>query len=660
MRMPFRILLELLLPLSLFSQLTARSSKAPDWVIPLIEHASEVRIENDYEARVMLDWAHYDFSKQGKPRLKVRYAVQIFTWDEQSRAKVTIPYNDRDDRIRRFRAWLITPGGEVKEFDHKDVIDMAGNLNHLYSEERYKELDLSSTVRPGQIFAYEFEIREKTLITQRVFTLQQDIPVDHAQLIVDVPDGWELNFVPLNHPTGKPKQIGQQYRWEAHDIEPYTDEEYGPHPTTFVGQLGFSLYPTNPDNNRKDLFVFRNWTDVAAFGDFMNTPMAQVDQTVQAKAHELTVGLQADWDKIQAIGTFTQGIQYAAIGENLNFGGGIEPFPAPTVLKRQYGDCKDKTALTRALLKAVGIESYSVSARAEEHAVIHEDYPSIGQFNHCIVAIKVGDEVEQEAVVEHPALGRLLFFDPTVKYATIGNLPPSIAGSQVLIDDPRIDRLQGIPKIDISRHFTHRDVEMEVHPDGSISAEIIETNHGNDGIRERSLYYSRTGRGYEDLWRDYIAGHTRDATIQSIEVEDHITKDLFIQKVRFHAPIYGRSMRGRLLVFKPVLIPLHSWTLPNQEERKTPFVKGASHYSETASILLPEGWIVDEMNESDLIESPFGRYETVIRQQGNALKLTRRITWNSLKVPPKAYPQLLDFYQAVIKAENTPVVLVRN
>jgi len=657
--MPLRILVSLLAALMLFSSLEARRAKTPDWLKPLEAQVSKKTDNGEHEARVLLDWARYDFTRQGRPKLKVRYAVKILTWDEQERAKVSIPYTDRDDKIWRFKAWLIAPDGEVKEYDQKDTYDMAGDLDQLYSEERLRELDLSSTVRPGSIFAYEYEMREKTLITQRMFGIQQDVPVDHVRLIIDVPEGWELVFTPLNHPAGKASQSGNQYVWDAHDVEPFVDEDYGPHRTTYAGVVGFSLLPTREDHNRRDLISFRTWADVAAFGDRMNTPMCQVDSSIRAKAQELTAGRQSDWDKIRSIAAFAQSIQYAAIGEDLNFGGGYEPFPAPTVLERQYGDCKDMTALTRALLKAAGIESYSVSAKADSYAVVHEEYASPSQFNHCIVAIPVGDEVQEEAVVEHPVLGRLLIFDPTLEYAPIGNLPPYIAGSRILVDDPRVDALNILPENDMSKHFTHRDVTMNVRADGGVSAEITEINHGNEGIRERSLYYGRTPNDYEEMWRDYIASCTRDASIQSLEVEDKREEDLFIQKVQFDAPLYGRSMRGRLLVFKPVLIPLHEWTPPNTEERKTPFVKKASRYSENASITLPEGWIVDEMSEPVMIETPFGRYESEIHEEGGLLKLTRSIQWNAMDVAPEDYEQLVEFYEAVIKAENTPVVMVR-
>jgi transglutaminase-like putative cysteine protease len=45
------------------------------------------------------------------------------------------------------------------------------------------------------------------------------------------------------------------------------------------------------------------------------------------------------------------------------------------VLARNYGDCKDKAALMRALLKAAGIDSYAVIIYSGDRHFVRPEWP---------------------------------------------------------------------------------------------------------------------------------------------------------------------------------------------------------------------------------------------------------------------------------------------
>jgi len=87
----------------------------------------------------------------------------------------------------------------------------------------------------------------------------------------------------------------------------------------------------------------------------------------------------------------------------------------------------------RAMLKALNIQSYPVLIYSGDPNFVQEIWPSPRQFNHCIVAIKVGDETQLGAVLNHPTLGRLLIFDATDDITPVGDLPSYEQGSFALI-----------------------------------------------------------------------------------------------------------------------------------------------------------------------------------------------------------------------------------
>src|SRR5919202_1263755 len=108
-----------------------------------------------------------------------------------------------------------------------------------------------------------------------------------------------------------------------------------------------------------------------------------------------------------------QKVQYIAIQTGLGQGGGYRPHASTEVFAKSYGDCEDKANLMRAMLKADGIQSYLVAIYAGDPSYVREEWASPGQFNHCIIAVRVSDETQAPTIVQHPKLGRLLIFDAT-------------------------------------------------------------------------------------------------------------------------------------------------------------------------------------------------------------------------------------------------------
>jgi hypothetical protein len=58
---------------------------------------------------------------------------------------------------------------------------------------------------------------------------------------------------------------------------------------------------------------------------------------------------------------------------------------------RDYGDCKDKANLMRALLKAAGVRAFLLTVYATDADDVQAEWPSPQQFNPCILAIQLAD-----------------------------------------------------------------------------------------------------------------------------------------------------------------------------------------------------------------------------------------------------------------------------
>jgi transglutaminase-like putative cysteine protease len=110
--------------------------------------------------------------------------------------------------------------------------------------------------------------------------------------------------------------------------------------------------------------------------------------------------------------------------------GGWIPSPPEEVLRRHWGDCKDKSMLLVALLEAVEIPGFLALANVGERRQVDPAFPSPQQFNHCIVAVPVS---AVSVTPGDPVEGGFLLYDPTVEHGGIEWLNPQVQGRRVLV-----------------------------------------------------------------------------------------------------------------------------------------------------------------------------------------------------------------------------------
>jgi transglutaminase-like putative cysteine protease len=97
----------------------------------------------------------------------------------------------------------------------------------------------------------------------------------------------------------------------------------------------------------------------------------------------------------------------------------LQPHDCLSVWQRQYGDCKDKANLLRAMLVYKGIPAWLTLLSTEHAGLVNQANPDYRQFNHCIVYTQIG--------------GKPLFCDPTITYGVPGLLAGGESDRPVLV-----------------------------------------------------------------------------------------------------------------------------------------------------------------------------------------------------------------------------------
>lgn len=174
---------------------------------------------------------------------------------------------------------------------------------------------------------------------------------------------------------------------------------------------------------------FGSWRDVVQWADTLFESKAATGNDLQGVVKRIRA-LDTDSARITAALEFVQTeIRYfsVSLGESSH-----RPAVPDEVLRRRYGDCKDKSFLLVTLLRELGIQSRPVLLQIGRRAGLEKTLPSPQFFNHVIVQVGLG--------------GKTYFLDPTRlgQHGLLDRMGQAHEGAQVLVVAPGTDGLSTI------------------------------------------------------------------------------------------------------------------------------------------------------------------------------------------------------------------------
>jgi len=611
----------------------------------------------DVKAVTLHDESRKTVEEDGRITTVTYHAVRILTREGRSHAEAAEGYNNGTGKVKDMRAWLIRPSGEVHAYGKKEIIDRAVVDNDVYNEARVKIISAEDEADAGCVFGYEIVTEEREVFSQFIWYFQTLNPVVMSRLTVALPQGWRAETITFNHDKIEPSISGNSYTWELRGLPPIEAEPASPKLSKLVAQIAVNIFP--PQGKATMLRSFASWKDVSRYSSELSDPQAGFNESLAAKARELTAGAKTEFERIQAIGRYAQSVNYISIQIDVGRGGGYRPHSAVDVFNKNYGDCKDKANLMRAMLKSLGVESYPVMIFSGDPNHVEPEWPSPHHFNHCIIAVKVSDETQASTIVKHPSLGRLLIFDPTDDDTPIGDLPDHEQGSYALIVAGDAGELMKMPVTPPETNRLERAVEAELSADGTLTAKVSEHSFGQAAVEERRLFKHAPRPQYVKYIERWVTQTAPSANVLKSEPNDDAREGKFALDVEFKSPNYAQLMRGRLMVFKPAVVSRRSSVFLTEAKRKYPVVLGSEAYGETVSIKLPEGFDVDEMPDPVEVNQPFGNYAAKCEAKDGRLIFRRSLTLKAGTIPVDQYSSVRGFFERIRAVEQTPVVLVK-
>ena len=229
-----------------------------------------------------------------------------------------------------------------------------------------------------------------------------------------------------------------------------------------------------------DLAVGGTWEQVAsAYAGIVEAQLRHAD--LRDPVREVTKGTKGRGEAIAAlVQRLHRDVRYTGV----EFGeAALVPRAPAEVLRRGYGDCKDKAVLLVAMLRAAGIPAHVVLLADDGGGEIdvHPSLPGLGLFDHAIVVVPGDQEV---------------WIDPTEDLLPAGELPTRDQGRLALVARPGTKELIRTPEAPstASRHVESRQVVL---PELG-RARIVESTEAT-GMKAHALRSMCAGGTADDL-----------------------------------------------------------------------------------------------------------------------------------------------------------------
>jgi predicted transglutaminase-like cysteine proteinase len=592
-----------------------------------------------------------------KIKTTVREAYKILRPNGRKRGFVHVVFNPQT-KVKSLHGWCIPAQGKDYEVKDKDAIEVSLDLDgaELISDTKYKVVQIPAS-DPGNIVGYEYELEEHPFFLQNEWEFQEQDPVRESHYSLQLPPGWEFKASWVNHSEVKPTESGNNsWQWTVNDVQPIRTEPEMPPVEGVMGQMIVTFFPVGG----KAETGFAAWDDMGKWYSTLLAGRVDASPEIKQQVATITTGKTTQLAKMQTIAQFVQhDIRYVAIELGV---GGWQPHPAPEIFAHRYGDCKDKATLTRSMLHEIGVDSYHVIINTERGSVTKETPPHNG-FNHAIVAVRLSEGLNDPsliAVMQHPKLGRILFFDPTDEMTPFGQIRGSLQANYALLVTPDGGELTALPQQPSAMNSIERTGKLTLDEKGTLTGDIKEVRLGERAAAER--WAQRTVTKDSDRIKpiEILLSHSLSQfqiTHASV-LNMTATNKPFGFNYSLQSPDYAKNAGGLLLVRPRVLGSKSYGFLETKEPRKFPIeFEGPARDTDNFEITIPAGYIVDDVPPPVDADYDFASYHSKTEVKGNVIDYQRTFEVKELSVPVSRSEELRKFYRIIASDERNTVVL---
>lgn len=553
---------------------------------------------------------------------------------------------DKSDKVTDLEARIYNKfGEEIKKIKKKDFIDQSAvSGGTLYSDSRVLYLRYTPTEYPYTVvFTKEYTTPNTAFAPSWNFLDGYRVSTEKSEFSFRVECG-----IPFRH---------KESNFESYPIEfTATDTE-----VSYVGSnlKAIETEPLSPSfvefapNVKIALDRFhlegvdgsaQNWEE---FGQWINDELISgrdyLDPATIAKVQQLVQNVDDPYEKIRKVYEYVQdNTRYISVQLGI---GGWMPISAEEVDRVKYGDCKGLTNYTKALLKAVGIESfYTVLYAGSRKRDFDAEFTSM-QGNHAFLNV--------------PVEGQELWLECTSQITPVNHLGVFTDDRNVLKITPKGGEIVRTKTYADEENYQLTKAEYFTEGNGSVKGKVRIVSKGTQ-YDQKFRQPSKTKLEQEEFYKNYWS-YINNLSLGEINFDNDKKEISFLEEVEISAENYLSNTDGKLL-FAPNLANRNTHVPERSRNRERALVISRGYLDEDEfTIHLPKGHKAETLFEPISLETKFGSYEVTLEsKEPEVLVYNRRLLIKSGRYSKEDYKLYRDFRKQVARYDNSRIILTKS
>ena len=575
---------------------------------------------------------------------KNHYVVTILNENGDDWAEFS-EYYDKLRKINSIEGFLYDANGKLlKKVKMKDMQDLSGVSDmSLMEDNRIKRHNFYYKVYPYTI-EYNVEVTYNNTFHFPGWVPQgnEKLSVEKSSYSIICPSDYEFRYKAFNY-SGEPTVAFDKNKkittWSAQNMPAILKEDFRP-----VWQEITTAVIAGPTQFQVGSYTGNmvNWQEFGKFINSLNEGRDQLPPNVKQTIHQLADGVSDQKKKVQLLYEFMQkNTRYISIQLGI---GGWQPFDASYVATKGYGDCKALSNYMHSILKEAGIPSdYVLINAGRGKGYMNTDFPA-SQFNHAILCV--------------PMKSDTVWLECTSQTLPAGYLSDFTSDRYALVMDENGGKLVHTPKYNIKDNLQIRKITAKLDDEATLSVEAVTRYRAEqqDNLHQMIHYLAK------DKIKEYLQKELDFATYDVVSFdykEEKSSLPVLEESLDLSVSNYA-SITGKRLFIIPNVMSRTSRKLKGDEERKYDIVLSDEYTDlDSVEIEIPNGFELESLPSPVTIESKFGKYSNSLKMSGNKIYYYRKMENYSGRFSAKEYAALVNFYDAIYKADRNRIVLVK-
>jgi hypothetical protein len=591
-------------------------------------------------------------SKAGVPEMKfAEYSSLYVLTDNATVLSDSKEYFNTRLEVKDLSAYSLVPAGNsYRKYPVTNFTKTQELGNGVFYDDTYMYIFNFPSAGKGTKLVTTSETVARDAFYPILFFFGSSVPVEQARFSLTIPDDVTITYklfgedTALIHLTKTRKGKLTTWEWSCEELKSYVSDDQSPSARYFTPHIMVNI--AGYTCNGQYFPVLATLKDLYAW-DYSNLRNLNTEPSdeIQRLTDSLTAGVSTDREKVRRLFSWVQkNIKYVAIEDGDN---GFVPRNASGILQRRYGDCKDKSSILNAMMKAAGLKTSMAWVGTRSLPYKYSEFPSMSCSNHMVA---VWWETE-----DHP-----LILDGTTRYHALNEIPSSIQGKECLIEKGSGDfMLYAIP-VAAPEENVWADTLCFTLTDGILKGTGKAVITGEKSAELAEVFESTDSLKYKDVLNNLMPMASNKFSYTSVRIQGLRDPDSPLTvSYSFDLPDYLTLNNGSAYVnlnterFMAQKSLATDRRIPLEEE--TPFIR---RY--VGMLTIPENYSAANLPADISFDEPKFWFRQTCRQIGNTVVLTNEIRCNFQLISGEEINRFREMLTTLNKGYTRSIVLKKN